>query len=252
MKRKFHEVKAEALPSAGAGAGAAASNYQILLDGVAIKTPAGHPMMIAEIALTNAMVREWAALPLGKEIDFAALPLTGYSFALLDRIIPQREHFITAVAKKISFDLLLHPADKPAELVARQNQHWTPLVEWAERRLQTTLPINLTVIPKTENKIAEQRVIEIIESEFALPYDLLAAQQIVDICGSTILALAVLDGKITEVERLFDLAFLHEEYQLEVWGEDAEARHRLETIGDSLLELWRFLELASGMPDEDE
>ncbi|MDI9409028.1 MAG: ATP12 family protein [Candidatus Pacebacteria bacterium] len=243
MKRKFHEVKAEAV----AAAQGQTQHYRILLDGVAIKTPVGHQVQIAEVGLTNELVREWAALPLNREIDFAALPMTAFVFALQDRIVPEGDKFIAAVAKKISFDLLLHPADKPVELVARQNQHWTPLVEWAERRLKTPLPINLTVMPRTANSIAEQRVMDLMRGELALPHYLLAAHQIVDICGSTILALAVLDGEITEVERLFDLAFMHDEYQLEVWGEDLEARHRLEGIGDSLLELWRFLELASGI-----
>ena len=248
MKRKFHEVRAEALAPV---AGESARRFQILLDGAAIKTPAGHGLQISQPALANAVVREWAALPLGAEIDFATLPMTAYLFALTDRIVPEAERFIAAVAQKISFDLLLHPATQPSELVERQNQHWTPLVEWAERRLQTRLPLNHSLMPQERGQIAEQRIAELLRGEFAIPHYLLAAHQIVDICGSAILAIAVLDGEITEVEGLFDRAFLHEQYQLEVWGEDLEARHRLESIGDGLLELWRFLELASGLADDD-
>ncbi|MCX8500710.1 MAG: hypothetical protein ORO03_03310, partial [Alphaproteobacteria bacterium] len=210
MKRKFHEVRAESLPPTHQGT---APRFQILLDGKAIKTPAGHGLQIAEPALTNAVVREWAALPFGAEIDFAALPMTAYLFALHDRILPESERFIAEVAQKISFDLLLHPAAQPIELVERQNRHWTPLVEWAERRLQTPLPLNLSLMPQQRNQSAEQQITALMQNEFAIPHYLLAAHQIVDICGSAILALAVLDGEITEVEGLFDRAFLH--YQID-------------------------------------
>ena len=245
MKRKFHEVRAEA------AAGDSGRGFRILLDGKPIKTPAGQPLLIDMPAMTNAVVREWAALPLGQEINFAALPMTAYLFAVKDRMEPQRGSFIAEVAQKISFDLLLHHAAQPSELVERQNQHWRPLVEWAEQRLQTPLPITLTVMPQPRNLRAEQRITEWMQGEFDHPHYLLAAQQIAEICGSAILALAVLDGEVTAVETLFDRAFLHEQYQLEIWGEDPEARHRLESIGDSLIELWRFLELSSGQAEDE-
>ena len=64
-------------------------------------------------------------------------------------------------------------------------------------------------------------------------------------CGSLVLALALAQGRIG-ADEAFALSQLDESYQIERWGEDAEATRRRTALHDDIRDAWRFMLLARG------
>jgi chaperone required for assembly of F1-ATPase len=60
--------------------------------------------------------------------------------------------------------------------------------------------------------------------------------------GSLVLALALLEGRIS-AEEAFEASQLDETFQIEQWGEDAEAARRRRSIREDVLSTRRFLDL---------
>ena len=62
------------------------------------------------------------------------MPLTGLANAALDRVAPDPAAFARTLAVYGESDLLCYRAEGPRPLVARQEEAWDPIVEWARRR----------------------------------------------------------------------------------------------------------------------
>ena len=67
-----------------------------------------------------------------------------------------------------------------------------------------------------------------------------ALAQAVTLSGSALIGLALLEGQLT-AEQAYQAAALDEEWSLERWGEDEEARGRLERLRANLDAVGRFL-----------
>jgi chaperone required for assembly of F1-ATPase len=65
------------------------------------------------------------------------------------------------------------------------------------------------------------------------------------VLGSLVLALALLEGRL-DAEEAFRLATLDEAFQASQWGEDEEAKARLEALKAQLAQIERFLRLVRG------
>ena len=76
-------------------------------------------------------------------------------------------------------------------------------------------------------------------------WELTALAVITQACGSLVLALALARGRIQPAEA-FALSQLDESYQIERWGEDAEAARRRKALHDDIRDAWRFMLLARG------
>jgi len=77
------------------------------------------------------------------------------------------------------------------------------------------------------------------------PFVLTALHAIATLCGSLVLALAILEGRLT-AEDAFALSRLDEEYQAEKWGRDAGAELRARALAAELDAAARFMRLAKG------
>jgi chaperone required for assembly of F1-ATPase len=64
-------------------------------------------------------------------------------------------------------------------------------------------------------------------------------------CGSLIIALALSVGRLDAAEA-FALSQLDEIFQIEAWGEDAEAKQRREALAADIAATARFLALLVG------
>ena len=76
-------------------------------------------------------------------------------------------------------------------------------------------------------------------------WQLTALAVIAQACGSLVIALALAHGRI-DTEQAFALSQLDESYQIERWGEDAEAARRRRALHDDIRDAWRFMMLAGG------
>ena len=122
MKRFWKEVTVEA----------ALGGYAIRLDGRPVKTPMKAELLLPNAALTAVVKAEWEAV--GDDIDPAAMPMTGFANAAIDRIAADREGFIDSISAYGESDLLCYRAEEPDELVKRQAAAWDPLLHWTEIR----------------------------------------------------------------------------------------------------------------------
>jgi chaperone required for assembly of F1-ATPase len=211
----------------------------ILLDGKALKTPRGAPLVLPTDALAEAVAEEWRAQ--GEEIVSAEMPLTKLANTAIDGVAERREEVVAEIVAFARHDHLCYRTDKPAELVARQNAAWDKLLDWAAERYGAPLHTahGVTSIAQPEPSLAALKAAAAVESEFALA----ALHVVASILGSLVLALAVADKRLTPGEA-FAASQIDERYQAEKWGLDSEAEARARHLAKELDAAARFMDLA--------
>lgn len=214
--------------------------FGVSLDERPVRTPARAVLVVASRGLAKAIAQEWADS--GEEVDPRAMPMTGLANAAIDRIAPNRDLFAAGLARYAEGDLLCYRADGPDKLVAREAEAWDPLLGWARRRFDIDFTIGSGVIhvpqpPETVRKLGH-------EVAALQPFALAALSPLVTIGGSLVAALAVLEDAVT-AEAAWEAVSLGERWQLEQWGEDAEARAAFELRCRDFLAGARFFQLLS-------
>ncbi len=229
LKRFYKDV---GIRSAGDG-------HEIALDGRGIKTPLAVPLILPTRMLAEAVVAEWSAQ--GEDVSLAAMPLTQLANTVLDRIRPARESFGASVAAFARSDLVCHRAEIPADLVRRQEERWSPLVDWAAKRHGARLAIGHGIMPlaqPAEALAALDRAVRALDD-----WALAAAGAVAAAGGSLVLALALVEGRV-DGETACQIALLDEIWQAERWGEDREAAARQGGIAADIKAAARFAELS--------
>ena len=110
-----------------------ASGFEVALDGRPIRTPARHPLAFPDRALAEAAAAEWDAQ--GEFIEPGRMPLTRLANTIIDGVAAAPDAVAAEVEKYLGSDLLFYRAAGPERLVARQKQHWDPVLEWARTAL---------------------------------------------------------------------------------------------------------------------
>ena len=214
--RKFYKT-ADVKPAAGA--------FIVTLDGRALRTPAKAPFTTPTSALAEACAAEWNA-----QIDFIrtpTMPLTRLVNVALDFTPMRRAEVAASVAKYAQTDLISHRADHPASLIARQRAIWDPLLVWADDTIRARLETGAGVLAHAQPPAA----LEAFEQAAAALDDfrLTGLAHAVGLAGSAVIGLALTHNAI-DAEAAFAASALDELYQLETWGDDAEARARLASL----------------------
>lgn len=191
--------------------------WSILLDGRPVKTPAKRALQVPSEALATALAAEWAAQE--TVIDPFTMPITRILHVALDRIADVREGAAEEVAKFGRTDLLSHRADESG-LAARQAELWDPYLEWAKTALDAPLNAAATVLAleQPESSIEALKARALAQDDLRLT----ALVSVTPILGSAILAFALLEGE-ADAEAVWQAARVDDDYQIERWGEDAEA-----------------------------
>ena len=216
----------------------AESGFQVLLDGRVLRTPAKAPMSLPGRALAEALAEEWRAQ--GEDIRPSTMPLMSLASTTLDLTVKQRETIIGQLAAYADTDLLCYRVDHPAELAARETQVWQPLLDWAALRYDAALHVVVGVMPRAQPEGACRAL-----AAAAASYDdwrLTALQTATTACGSLVLGLALVEGRIDGAQA-FEACQLHESFQIERWGEDYEAADRRSALKADLADVRRFVEL---------
>lgn len=189
--------------------------WGVALDGKPVRTPARVPLLLPTAPLAEAVADEWNAQ--GEEVRPLAMPLTGLANAAIDRIAPDPGSFAAALAAYAATDTLLYRTAEPPDLVARQAALWDPLLAWATARYDvafhpTTAILHVPQPPATLARLG---------AAFAAqePFRLAALHPVVTVCGSAIVALAVLEGRL-DADGAWTAGQLDELWQAERWGSD--------------------------------
>lgn len=219
-----------------ASVAAAPPGFGVALDARALKTPAGAAFAVPTRALARACADEWNAQ--GDHIVPESMALTQLAFAAIDWTATSREQRGAYVGSYAETDLCCHRAEAPPALAARQSAAWDPLVEWGAETLGVRLPVVVGVIAASvgDQSLAALRARALSLDDFRLT----ALSQAVGLSGSALIGFAMLERRL-DAEAAFAAAALDDLWSLEHWGEDEEARGRLERLRAEFEALSRYL-----------
>jgi chaperone required for assembly of F1-ATPase len=205
---------------AAAGVIEAPAGFEIALDGRPVRTPARHPLAFPARTLAQAAAAEWDAQ--GEFIEPVSMPLTRLANTIIDGVAAAPDAVAAEVAKYLDTDLLFYRAATPDRLVERQKQHWDPVLEWAQVALGAHFLTGTGVMPLLQSEAALAAASAAIPRE---PWRLGAVHAVTTLTGSALLALALARGAIS-CNAAWAAAHVDEDWNMELWGEDAPALER--------------------------
>ncbi|MFN5666191.1 ATP12 family chaperone protein, partial [Bradyrhizobium sp.] len=112
-----------------AGVTAAEGGFSITLDGKQVRSPSGKPIVVPTRTIADAIAAEWDAQ--GETIDPVTMPLTRLANSVIEGVIDRVGEVADDAAKFLGSDLLFYRAGHPETLVAREAEHWDPILFWA-------------------------------------------------------------------------------------------------------------------------
>ncbi len=211
---------------------------KVLLDGRALKSPAGLAVAYPSRALAEAIAAEWEAQK--GYIETATMPLFKLLATAIDRVAPRRDEVTAMSLQHAETDMLCYRAADPIELVERQAAGWDPLLAWARDVLGADLKVTSGILPVAQPTMALTALGMALQQLNDL--ELTGVSQAGAATGSLILGLALRHQRIDPTTAA-DLALLDELFQAERWGEDAEAKARRTRIRAEIADAARFLDL---------
>ncbi len=221
----------------------AEGGFAVLLDGKPMRIPGGAPLIVAAPALADGIAAEWqqAGGAKGGEMTMDDVPLTRLAGTAQDRIAPDPLPVAVALAQYAETDLLCYRAEHPVALVVRQAHAWQPWLDWAARTYGARLQATTGIIHLPQDPAALDAIRQAMAGR---PVPALAALGVaVPLLGSAVLGLALADGAL-DAAAAHALASLDELFQVEAWGEDAEATLRRQRVADDVALAERFIRLS--------
>ncbi len=214
--------------------------YAVLLDGRSAMTPLRKPLASGARPLVEAAAAEWDAQD--PHVDPETMPLTRLLATELDRVAPQREAVVDSLLSYVDADSICYRAGHPADLRERQQRLWQPVLDWLAADHEIRLSVTEGLMPASQSPDVAHRMRAALER--LSDTKLTAFQAAASLTNSLALAFALIEGKLT-ADAMFTAAFLDELYQVEKWGEDAEAQKRRQRIAGDLAAIERYLALGA-------
>lgn len=199
------------------------AEFAVVLDGRIARTPAGKPLAVGSQAIADALAAEWAAQ--GEHLDPATMPLTRLINSAIDGVAMQMTAVRADIVRYAQSDLVCYRAEGPEGLVALQNAHWSPLVNYAGEVLGARLTLAEGVMHVGQDRETVAAIDAALEGHDALA--LAAIHTVTTLTGSAVIALAVTGGALTP-ESAWTAAHVDEDWQISQWGTDDLALERRE------------------------
>lgn len=211
LKRRFY---------ATVGMKHAEGAFVLELDGRAVRTPARRLLAFPSRVLAERAVAEWQVQD--QYVDPAVMPLTRLANTIIDGVTQAQDEVTADIAKYLASDLLFYRADGPERLVARQQAHWDPILDWAREAhgARFLLVQGVVFVDQPAASIAAMR--RIIPGA---PWALGAAHVVTTLTGSALIALALAEEVVTP-EAAWTAAHVDEDWNEDLWGRDALALAR--------------------------
>lgn len=217
-----------------AGVAQLGEGFAVTLDGRTLRTPAKAMFVAPTQMLAAACAAEWDAQQ--DTIRAETMPLTRLVHVAIDHAARSRSDLARSIAKFGETDLLCHRAER-GPLKIRQAAAWGPLLVWAEETLGAPLNVVTGVIAVAQP--AESLVALAARAEREDDFRLTGVAHAAGLAGSAVIAFALRQGRLNG-QAAFETAALDDLYQLETWGEDEEARQRLNNQHAEFLALEQF------------
>ncbi len=217
------------------------AGFGIALDGRPVRVPSRKPLVVPTRALAEAITDEWNAQ--GETMDPDAMPLTQLANTAQDRVGVMRGAIIGEMMAHADSEVLCYRATGPADLVERQADSWDPMLAWARERFGCTWTVTVGLMPVSQGAAVHAAL----RATFEAMDDatLTAVQVAAPLCGSPILGIALVEGRISAVDA-FTTSLVDELYQAAQWGDDREAVKRRTRAQRELEDVARYLDLVRG------
>lgn len=231
MRRFYRDAAAAQVPG----------GWQAQLDGRGVKTQGGGAQLVPAQALAAALAREWADQ--GEQIDPASFRFRDLADFAIDAVATDRAGVIATLLRYAETDTLCYRGDPEDPLHDRQLELWEPLLRAAEARWDVSFERIGGVIHRPQPAATLARL----EAALSVldPYALAALTTLTSLAASLVIGLAALEPG-ADIEALWRAAELEEDWQAELWGQDAEAQDRRERRLASFTAAATFAELARG------
>jgi chaperone required for assembly of F1-ATPase len=235
-------------PKIEAGVRPEAGGHLVTVNGRPAKTPRGNALIVPARALADAIAAEINVLPatlMGKGLaDPAAAPNFRISAGAIDVVCEAdgRAEVEKELLGYAATDLVCIRADRPDELVAREDAVWGPLCSWFNERFGVGLVCarGLFAAPQPPAVAAALAAALAALDPFRLAVLSLATRS----AGSIVVGFALCEGRI-DADAAFAAATLEETFQEEKWGADHDAAKARQVKQLDLAQAARFLELLS-------
>lgn len=215
MKRFFEKV----------GVGQEGRFFTVELDGRPMRSPARTILRMPTRKLAQIIADEWDAQ--GEMIHPANMPLTRLANVANDHMSSARMLTVGELVRYAANDLLCFRVQEPLALRERQQDLWDPWLDWAAKKFGARLATTTTMgsLDHPVDALENLRN-EALNSE---SFMLTGLAHVTAMLGSAVLGFAMMDGKLS-AQQAFDLSRVEEDWQIEHWGEDEEARARAEHL----------------------
>ena len=211
------------------------SGYEIYLDEKVLNTPQKNPLVVPTLVMAEFVASEWRLID--KKIDPLIMPYTRFVNSAIDKVGPQVDDIRQLIIEYGDSDLICYRAESPKELCVRQELAWGTLIEWSEKELNAPLKVHSGVIYQPQRR---KSILELEKHVFQLSiFQLCALHDLVTISGSLILSLSVIKGFLS-VNSAWDASQVDENWQIEHWGSDVEAKTANEEKRASFIRAGQF------------
>ncbi|MBK8458072.1 MAG: ATPase [Phyllobacteriaceae bacterium] len=202
--------------------GQSGGGFAVLLDSKPARTPGRAALTLPTGAAAQLVADEFSAQV--DVIDPVSMPVLRLVNSAIDGVSTDPRAVHEDIARFSSSDLLCYRAGSPASLAARQGEAWDPVIGWARKSLGARFILAEGVMPVPQPREA-LAAFDTALARFADPLSLAAIHSMTTLTGSALLALAVAMGELM-VEQAWSAAHVDEDFNVSLWGEDAEASAR--------------------------
>lgn len=196
--------------------------HVVQLDGRSARTPGGSLQMLPTAAAAALVAEEYAAQ--GEAIDPVSMPAMRLANTAIDGVASDVQAVSEDILRFASTDLVCYRAESPQALVSRQAEAWDPVLDWAHTNLGARFVLAEGVMHVEQPREALGAVGAHL-AQRREPFRLTALHVMTSLTGSALLALAVECGAL-DVGTAWKAAHVDEDWNIDQWGEDAEAAAR--------------------------
>jgi chaperone required for assembly of F1-ATPase len=201
--------------------------YAVLLDGKAVKTPAGLPLCVESKPLAEKLAEEWIE----------------QSETIKPNTIPNLPAIKSNLMAFVETDMLCYRAEEPEDLTKRQFIAWQPLIDWAANTYDAPLVVTNGILPVPQPQKSIDALAGVMDN---LNHgEITALSTVTPLAGSLVVGLALLAGRL-DVDQAIAVIQLDEDYQNEKWGSVDEAQERQQNIRREIQSSAVFIELLNG------
>ncbi len=222
------------------------SAYHVLMaDKKPLLTPKQNAAILPCLQMAQRLQQEAKQWHNHKKPDYQLWPRICYVLDYLEGDSESQKNLNDKITHYANHDLLCYRVQHPPALVAREQQQWHSWLDWAQEKHDIHLQTTDTILHITQDDASLQKVNALVDCKNI--YCQAGLLELVEILGSVILALAVIDGleksDDTHIDSIFNASLLHENYQAEKWGKTDAYQADYDSKYQNLTDAMQFYQL---------